>query len=310
MFCGHNHHLISREESRRYIKIAAFSTFSITLFLVVCRTVAYFATGSITVEASIFDAVKDWFVSSLNAFFVMRSVKTSDDKYPFGYGKIEALLALFHSIFLLSMTSIVIVNIVKSHKHHVIEFSSVACAAFGVSIVGALILVCVQTYVGRKTHSLAIRADAAHYKSDIILDIGVLISLMLSYAAAWIDIVVGGCIAAYLFCVSISIGKTALAALLDKSLCPEVVREIRNLVENAGGKVHAIRTHSLGRGEFIAVELVEGDDSDDKSDVGQNIKVDSKKDIVEIKRIHTAIRNEIRQRFAQSFIVISTKLDS
>jgi ferrous-iron efflux pump FieF len=305
MFCHHDHHhiFLNKDEDRHYIRIAAYSAFFITLFLVICRTIAYLATGSITVEASIFDAVKDWFVSSLNAFFVMRSVKTADEKYPFGYGKVEALLALFQSIFLLSMSGVVIADIVKSHHHHAIEFSPVACIAFGISIGGALLLVFIQTYVGRRTHSMAIRADAAHYKSDIIVDIGVLISLALSYSAAWIDIVVGGCIATYLMIVSISIGRTALAALLDKSLQPEVVHEIRDLVESAGGKVHAIRTHSLGRGEFIAVELAE--DSD-----GGKVEGIIRGDVEGIKRKHMAIKREIQQHFTKSFVVISMKLDS
>ncbi|MDR1598024.1 MAG: cation diffusion facilitator family transporter [Holosporales bacterium] len=282
----------SKEEDRRQIKFAAYSVFVITLLLVVCRSVAYVATNSIAVKASILDAVKDWIVSSLNALFLLKSIQAANAKFPFGYGKIEALAALFQSMLLLGIGGVIVGDIFcASNSATELVYSPIAIAVLGVSIVGSLILVLIQTRVANKVHSLAIRADAAHYKSDVVVNVGVLIGLLVSYAAHWIDIVIGGVIAVYLICVSIKIGASALAVLLDRSLGPAVEVCVRAVVARAGGNVHSIRTHSLGRGEFIAIELNE----------------DGKTKIAELQKKSFAIEEEIHQIFKKSFVIIGIR---
>ncbi|MDR1907619.1 MAG: cation diffusion facilitator family transporter [Holosporales bacterium] len=294
--CNHQLHSFEagKDEDRRQIKIAAYSAFGITLLLVVCRTIAYLTTRSIAVEAYMFDAVKDWVVSSLNALFLLKSVKYADEKYPFGYGKIEALAALFQSIFLFCMGAVVAFDIFHASHESKLVYSTVAFVVLGISIVGAFVLVLIQTRIARKVQSLAIQADAAHYKSDIIVNIGVLIGLWISYAASWIDVILGGVIAVYLVGVSISVGRSALAVLLDRSLAPKVVTEIRDIVEHSGGKISTIRTHSLGRGEFIALELLEDDSEGRLQDISEK---------------HADIEAKIHERFKKSFVMIATKVN-
>ena len=49
-----------------------------------------------------------------------------------------------------------------------------------IAIVMTLLLVLVQKYVITKTRSVAISADALHYQSDLLLNLGVLLALFLS----------------------------------------------------------------------------------------------------------------------------------
>jgi ferrous-iron efflux pump FieF len=295
VFCCHDHshtHDAAKNEDVRWLKIAAYSVFFSTLVLIVCRAVAYYATMSLVVAMSIADAVKDGIFSLLNAFFVIKSVKPANEKYPFGYGKIGALLAMFQAMLLCAIGAGALFN--SFSEYHELKRSAIAYVAFGLSIVGVIYIATIQAYVYRKTKSLAIRADAAHYKSDLVIDIGIFASLFVS--CSWLDATLGCLMAAYLGWVSFFIGRTAINTLLDKSLPPEVVQKVRDLAEAAGGNVHSIRTHSLGRGEFILIDLHDSDESRPGSQATT---------VQDLKKKQERIKNVVHEHFHQALVVVA-----
>jgi ferrous-iron efflux pump FieF len=285
-------HNAARNEDVRWLKIIAYSVLLTTLILLACRAVAYYATASLVVAMSIGDTVKDGIFSLINTFFVIKSVKPADEKYPFGYGKIGALLAMLQSMILCAIGVGALSHGLS--EHHELRRSTIAYVAFGLSLVGVMYLIAIQTYVYRKTKSLAIRADAAHYKSDLIVDIGILASLFVS--CSWLDTMLGCLMAAYLGWVSFSIGRSAINTLLDKSLPPEVVQKVRNLAEAAGGNVYAVKTHSLGREEFIIIDLIEPSRNDAELQT-VNIR--------DLKQKHEKIKSAVHEHFHQALIIIN-----
>lgn len=294
LFCCHDHnHAYDaiRSEDLRYMRLAAYSVVFTTLLLVACRVVTYGATTSLVVKLSIFDAIKDGAFSLVNLFFVMKSLKPANEKFPFGYGKIGALQAMLQSLMLLGVG---IGALIPDSEPHELGHSVIAYVTFGVSIIGVACLIAVQSYVYIKTKSLAIRADAAHYKSDLVVDIGIFASLFVS--CSWLDTVLGYGMAIYLMLVACSIGRAAIEVLLDKSLAPEVVKKIRELAEAAGGRVHSVRTHSLERGEFVVIDLIEPDNHEVG---GQQVTVQ------DLKKKYEDIKDAVHEHFNRSRIIIN-----
>jgi ferrous-iron efflux pump FieF len=279
------------------IKLAVYSTFIITFSLIICRTIAYIITHSIAIEASIFDAVKDWLVSSLNALFILKSIKSANEKFPFGYGKVESLTAFLQSLFLFGTGCLIAVDLVHFTPHKV-NYSLPACVVLVLSIVLASTLMFIQSHVSKKTQSLALKADAAHYKTDVAINVVVLIGFLLSTNLSWMDITIGCVIVVYLFITAYTIGLSAVNVLLDRSLDAGIVQQIKDIVTASGEKIFSLKTHSLGRGEFILIELAESKDNTNKQ--GSNTDLSLKDRLKNIEQL-------IHNKFEKSFVVVTVK---
>lgn len=282
--------LIQKKDTK-LIKIAVYSTFFTAFCVVLCRCIAYIITPSITIEAALFDAIQDCIASCLNAFLVLRSIKPADQKYPFGYGKVEACAAFLQALFLFCIGSFLIWKSITSlsDAHHDVTYDQTTILVLCISLILTMILACIQTFVGKRTKSLAILADSAHYKSDIALNLGIIFCLFISFQSAWFDIVVGFIIASYLLMTSIKTGIPAIRILLDRSLPASSIEAIQGIILNEGGIIHSIKTHSLGRGEFIVIELHYKEQTTARSIKAQEDKIEKK----------------IHEQFPRAYIIFS-----
>lgn len=243
-----------------------------------------------TVEASLYDAVKDCFVSSVNAFLILRSVRPASSSFPFGYGKVEALAALFQSAFLLATGGLIVFDAIQgaaAHDHSVM-CTSVALISLVISIILALILALIQSYVAHHTKSMAVLADSIHYRTDVFMNIGIVFCFLISVKSAVFDIVISICLAIYLILSAWNIGRHAVFTLLDHSLPSAVVQNILNIVVAAGGTVTSLRTHSSGRGEFVVLQLAE--------DPSLTLEQFAEKQLL--------IERKIHEQFPRSFVII------
>lgn len=281
---------MTQAQDRRRLRFVAYSTFVITFLLIVCRAAAYAFSQSLAVKAAVLDSVKDCVVSSLNACLILKSIQPANAAFPFGYGKVEALAACAQSAFLFITGGWITYDAIcdMMHHSHSVTPSRVAVASLVVSIILALVLALIQAHVARKTKSLAVLADSAHYRSDVIMNVGAIICLFISFKSAWFDVVLGFCISVYLIVMAGKVGRKALLILMDHSLPCQDEEVIAAIVQASGGEIQALRTHSSGRGEFITLELKEP-----KAATAAEIQVK-----------HQEIEQRLHQHFPRSFIVL------
>jgi ferrous-iron efflux pump FieF len=108
----------------------------------------------------------------------------------------------------------------------------------------------VQNYSLRHAPSLAVKADHAHYSSDILMNGGVILALVAqSYGAPyWVDVGFSLVVSLWMFVTVYKISFKAVDMLLDREL-PIAVRE-RILAIIKSNKdvhdVHDLRTHMSG----------------------------------------------------------------
>ena len=93
----------------------------------------------------------------------------------------------------------------------------------GVATVVTLVLVLYQQYVARKTGSLAISADAMHYKADLLVNISVAAAIVLVAWTGWqlADPLIGLAVALYILKSAVGIARYALDILLDREIPAE-----------------------------------------------------------------------------------------
>ena len=102
-------------------------------------------------------------------------------------------------------------------------------------MVGSLVLTIslnlFQFYVVRRSDSLAIRADAAHYTVDIVATSATIAALAISNYPE-LDGVVAACIGAFVFLTAASIAKRAVTMLMDTELSDDERQTVISAVES------------------------------------------------------------------------------
>lgn len=247
--------------SQRFLlQSATISAVLVAGILVLGKAFAYSLTDSLSIKASLIDSVLDGGVSIVNFFAIRQALEPADDEHRFGHGKVEALAGLFQSLFIAGssvwLLKEVICRIITPEK---LVFHPIAIIVMVVASLLTLILIMWQRYVVTQTNSIAVAADSLHYKTDLLTNIGVLLSFFLANAlnAHYIDWIVAVLIAIYIFKTSYEIGKTSFDMLMDRELPEAVVEQITAIAwENSNVKgVHDLRTRSSGQRIFIQMHL-------------------------------------------------------
>ncbi|MFO1084620.1 MAG: cation diffusion facilitator family transporter [Reyranellaceae bacterium] len=247
-------------DPKRLMQIATVASMSVALTLIGAKAAAWLITESVSMLSSLVDSALD-LVASLVTFVAVRQALTpADADHRFGHGKAEALAGLAQAGFIAASGGGLLLTVGDRliHPHPVQhEAIGVAISAFAVAL--TMVLVAFQNFVVRRTGSLAIGADRAHYTTDLVSNIAVGVALYLSglLDQPLIDAVMAALVALYLIHGAWRVGRDSLDVLMDREL-PEVDR--RRIVEIARRHaevrdVHDLKTRSAGLTRFIQLHI-------------------------------------------------------
>ena len=252
-------HSITQHETERLLRLATYASVSVATSLILMKLIAWGLSHSISLMATLIDSVLDAIASTINLIAVRHALTPADKEDRFGHGKAEALAGLCQSLFITGSAGFLLLEV----AHHIfnpieIKHASISILIMVLSIVATLLLVLFQNYVVRKTQSTAIRADALHYKSDLLANGGVILALWLSLQGIHqADVVIGGLIALYILYSAWEIVRTAFDQLMDRELPDAVREEIFEIImqhPHAQG-AHDLRTRHAGTSAFIQFHL-------------------------------------------------------
>ena len=247
-------------DPKRLMQIATVASMSVALTLIGAKAAAWLITESVSMLSSLVDSALD-LVASLVTFVAVRQALTpADADHRFGHGKAEALAGLAQAGFIAASGGGLLLTVGDRliHPHPVQhEAIGVAISAFAVAL--TMVLVAFQNFVVRRTGSLAIGADRAHYTTDLVSNIAVGVALYLSglLDQPLIDAVMAALVALYLIHGAWRVGRDSLDVLMDREL-PELDR--RRIVEIARRHaevrdVHDLKTRSAGLTRFIQLHI-------------------------------------------------------
>ena len=202
-------------------KIAAISSICVAMFLCLIKGIAFFLTGSLAVLSSFIDSLSDIAASLITFFTVKISIRPASISYRYGYGKVEALSALFQSAFISGSGLFIFYDAILKFIHPTpLEQPAIGLIVMILSLFTTIVLVVFQHHVAKKTNSLAVLADSAHYSIDISTNIAIILSLIAVklWNFYWIDSLMAGIISIYLLYNAYRLGCKAVFLLLDKEL--------------------------------------------------------------------------------------------
>ncbi|MBL0687016.1 MAG: cation transporter [Sulfurospirillum sp.] len=232
--------------------------------LAIMKLVIGILSGSVAVLASAIDSVLDLAISAFNYFAINKSEQPADKTFNYGKGKIEALAAVIEGTIITMSGLFILYHAIK--KAFISEETTLldsSILVMSISLVITIALVVFLNYVAKKTNSMVIKSDALHYKTDVLSNGAILISLILIYSTGLhlIDSIMGIIISIYIMYSAYAIIKEGVFVLLDGSLDQEVVDEIKNIIENENSinSYHYLKTRKSANTNFIDFHLVFND---------------------------------------------------
>lgn len=242
------------------MKRATYASVAVVTILLVAKTAAWLITDSVSVLSSLLDSLLDAAASLINLFAVRTALTPADREHRFGHGKAEPLAGLAQSAFIAGSSVLLVLEAVRRiMTPQAVAHGEVGVAVMLFSVVLTVVLVAYQRHVIRLTQSVAIDADSLHYQSDLLINIGVILSLALSMWLDWraLDPLFALVISAYLLRTSWMIGQKALDRLMDRELPDPDRARIRAiaLARPEVRAVHDLRSRSSGPDLFVQMHL-------------------------------------------------------
>ncbi len=254
----------SSDDYAYWVRLAAISSSSVALLLIVIKLYAWLVSDSSAMLASTTDSILDLFASVMNIIILRFALAPADKEHKFGHGKAESLAGLVQAAFVLGSATLLIFNgVERTLNPRVIVQSNVAIGVTIIAIALTLALVFFQRFVIKRTNSVVISADALHYQSDLLMNFGVLLAIVLSQGI-WLqaDGVFTVAVALYLLIGAGKIIYQSVYQLMDHEISDNERAEIKSIVlshQHALG-LHELRTRQSGAQRFIQFHL-ELDDS-------------------------------------------------
>lgn len=246
-------------EHARLMRRATHAALGVALLLAASKALAWWMSGSVSLLAGLTDSLLDGAASLLNLLAVHYSLRPADDDHRYGHGKAEALAGLGQAAFICVSALLVGVQGVDRLLHpEPIGAPGLGIAVMLLSLVLTAALLVYQRHVVRETGSTAIRADSLHYRSDLLLNSGILLALVLAgYGWERLDALFGIAIAAYILWSALSIVREAGAVLMDTELSPEISEHMHQLACEVPGVLgcHDLRTRISGTRWFVQLHL-------------------------------------------------------
>ncbi len=230
--------------------------------LIVLKVVAGLITGSVGILSDAVHSLMDLIASLIAWASVRKADAPADASHRYGHEKLEDLAAGAQALLLLVGAVFIAVEAVQRliNGGHVVSIG-VGIAVAGVAAAVNLVVSRYLERTGRDTGSNALHANAADLRTDAIVSLGVMVSLLVVKltGAVWIDSVVGLLVAAAIIRTGVRILIDASRRLADEALPADELAALQQVVDSFVGEevvgFHDLRARHVGSRHQVDLHL-------------------------------------------------------
>ncbi len=251
------------EEEKRPLAWARTATLVAILVagaLCVAKLAAWLITGSAAVLGSLADSGLDLFGSVVAAGAVRYAAMPPDHNHRFGHQKAEALTSLGQVALIAASAALVCwESAQRLVTPKPVDEPAFAIGVLALSLSMTLGLVAFQTLALKRSGSLIIEADRAHYLGDVVANGGALAAVAVGvyFSFPQADALAGFIGAAFLLAAGWQVAKQAIPQLMDEEL-PDADQAVLKAILASDADIldfHALRTRRAGERRFIQVDV-------------------------------------------------------
>jgi ferrous-iron efflux pump FieF len=231
-------------------RVALLSVATATI-LIVIKAIAWRASDSVAILASLSDSVLDLVASLITLYAVRYAAAPPDAEHRFGHGKAEAFSSLLQGGLVFASGALIGREAIAALLNpRPVEHGLAGVVVMIISIVLTLALITAQSRVLRASGSIAIAGDRAHYAADLGSNAVALVGVAAAswLGLVWVDAAAGLIVALWLIWGAVGVFRDASDQLLDREL-PEADRERIVALATADPRllgVHQLRTRASG----------------------------------------------------------------
>lgn len=238
-------------EVRAATRRVALLSVATAAILIVVKTMAWLASGSVALLASLSDSALDLIASLITVYAVRYAAEPPDAEHRFGHGKAEAFSSLMQGGLVFSSGALIGREAIDALLHpRPVEHGLAGVVVMLISIGLTLALITAQTRVVKASGSIAISGDRAHYAADLASNAVALVGVGAAawLGLPWLDAAAGLLVALWLIWGAIGVFREASAQLMDKELPEEERTRIVQLatIDPRVLGVHQLRTRASG----------------------------------------------------------------
>ncbi|MFT7234691.1 MAG: ferrous-iron efflux pump FieF [Methylophagaceae bacterium] len=247
-------------DNAKLMRWATYASVTTALVLIFAKIIAWLLTDSVSIMATLLDSSLDVAASLLNLMAVRHALQPADKEHRFGHGKAEALSGVGQALFIAGSAGFLLLQAIGRIVNPSVTVTGleVGVGVMIFSIAATLLLLSFQKYVVKRTESTAIKADALHYKTDLLVNGSVIIALFLTvYGWSYFDAIFGVGIAIFILYSAWQIIKEAIDLLMDHEIEDgerDRIVEILSANDHAIG-YHDLRTRRSGTRVFVQLHL-------------------------------------------------------
>lgn len=257
--------LSEKEAQNRLKRAASAASVALAAALTLLKVAAAVYTGSLAVLSSMIDSLADIFASSITFVAVKFASMQATDDHRYGFGKAEAISALVQSAFVAGSGIFVLYDgIMRLFTRKTVGDPDFGIVVMVISLAATTALILFQKYVAKRTNSLAIAADSAHYTVDVVTNLAIIATLVVVklFEIYWFDTVTALAVAGYLLLNAYKLACGAVSVLTDAELSDDIRKKVcRIVMENPFSQgIHDLRTRDLGGAYMFEFHLeLDGD---------------------------------------------------
>jgi ferrous-iron efflux pump FieF len=283
---------VTPRKTATLLRLATYASTATAVVLIGVKGGAWFMTGSLSVMASLVDSLMDAVASLINLLAVRYSLKSADQDHQFGHGKAESLAGLGQACFIGGSAIFLLMHAAERLSHpQPLQDISLGLWVMVFAMGATLVLLAFQGYVIKQTNSSAIRADALHYKTDLLTNTATITALFFAGSGyPLLDPLGALAIAGYILYSAWQIGREAMQVLMDHELPEETRQRICDiaLAHAVVLGLHDLRTRQSGQTMLIQFHL----------DLDQSLP------LAEAHRVAKEVEHAIVAEFPQADIII------
>jgi cation diffusion facilitator family transporter len=241
---------LSAADPKATQRVAMLSVATATI-LIVIKAIAWRASDSVAILASLSDSALDLVASLITLFAVRYAAEPPDAEHRFGHGKAEAFSSLLQGGLVFASGALIGREAIAAMLNpRPVDHGLAGVIVMIVSIVLTLALITAQSRVLKASGSIAIAGDRAHYAADLGSNAVALAGVAAAswLGLTWVDAAAGLIVALWLIWGAIGVFRDASDQLLDREL-PEADRERIVTLATADPRllgVHQLRTRASG----------------------------------------------------------------
>jgi len=237
--------------------------FNIILFI--SKLLFGVVTRSVALQADAFDNMTDIVMSVSALIALLFTRKKPNEKFPYGYYKLENVISLFFSMFIfftvynIIIQSITNISTIFTGQPSVIHISPLIFLFLIISLMISLFLAFYLKKIRRKTESPIIESEAREKLFDCLISSSVLISFI---GTLWglniLDSIIGLIIAVFIFKGGYDIFLISIKTLLDAVIEFDKKKELIKTIEEYPRirSLESLQVRSYGKYIFIEAEII------------------------------------------------------